>query len=147
MNPFDRALDLAFEPAVHRSVEFANRNPDRIKALRRRAIKRLREMSRRLQPAKSLLTRKLNTKAPSCSLSIPLIMMITRELGYSDVNRPRDLVYGMGISGKIEATNSLAQRDTPASTDMESIEHDLNERNRKIAKSLPQAKDQSLKQK
>ena len=147
MNPFDKALDLAIEPAVHRSVEFANRNPDKIKTLRHRVIKRLRTLSRQLQPAKSLLTRKLNPKAPACSLNIPLIMMLTSELGYSDGKLPRDLVYGMGISGKIEATNSLAQRETQASTNMESTKHNLNERNRNIIEALSRTKGQTLKQK
>ena len=65
--------------------------------------------------------------------------MLTRELGYSDVKLPRDLVYGMGIFGKIEAANSLALRDKLASENMESTKRNLNERNRKIIESQSQA--------
>ena len=74
-------------------------------------------------------------------------MMLTRELGYSDKKLPRGLVYGMGISGKIEAANSLARRQTPASTNMETIKHHLDERNRNIIEDLSRTRDQTLKQK
>ena len=147
MNPFGRALDLAFAPAVRRSVEFANRHPDRIKALRRRVIKRLRKLSGNLQQEKSLPAQKLDAKGPACSLNIPLIMMLTQKLMYSDVNLPIDPVYGMGISGKIEAANSLARLDALASKDIESAKHLLSEGNRSIVEALSRAKDQPLKQK
>ena len=74
-------------------------------------------------------------------------MMLVRELEYPDTKLPRDLVYGMGISGKIESSNSLAQRNTPASTSMESIKNNLAANNRKIIETLTKAKDTTLKQK
>ena len=71
MDPFDKALNLAFEPDVHRIVRQPNKRPRRVKNLRRGATQQLRKLSRQLQPAKSLLTRKPDTKAPACSLNAP----------------------------------------------------------------------------
>ena len=146
MKPFDKALNLAFEPEVHRMVHQSNKHPRRVKNLRHGVIQHLRKLSRQLQPAKATLTRKLESKAPACSLNIPLIMFLTKSLNYSDVNLPRDLIYGMGITGKIETTNSIAKRETLASTSIESAKQSLRGRNESIITDLLKTKDPTLKQ-
>ena len=80
--------------------------------MRRKVVQHVRKISRRLQPARSLLTRRLDAKAPACSLNIPLIAFLTKELNYPDATLARDLTYGMHVSGGIEPTNTLVPRAT-----------------------------------
>ena len=75
--------------------------------MRHKVIHHVREISYRPQPARSLLTRKLDAEAPACSINIPLIEFLTKELSYPDASLARDLTYGMHISGNIEPTNTL----------------------------------------
>ena len=128
MNPFDKALQVAFTPDCHHRVSFANKRPKRVKSMRRNVIKHIRGISYRLQPVRSLLTRKLDALAPACSINIPLIEFLIKELDYPDASLPRDLTYGIHISGVIEPTNTLVARETLASVNMTSIRTNLRER-------------------
>ena len=90
--------------------------------------------------------RKLPPKAHAISLNIPLIMLLVDELGYPRKHLSRDLVYGMGIVGGIETTNSLATMDIPDTTNLGRVENSLSERNRPILKALDMANNMPLKE-
>ena len=147
MSPLGKSLMLAHTSDAHRRAKFTNERPKLANRLRRRAISRLMKLSIQMITARLRLTRKLPPKAPALPLDIPLILLLTRELNYSDKNLARDLVYGMGIFGKMEKADSLALRDIPAPINLERIKTTLPSRNRSIAKSLTKARNQTLKQK
>ena len=119
MSPFNKAIELSYSSDFHFRAKFANQNPKSAKSIRHGVIQHLRKISIQLLPSRQRLVRKLEPKAPARAINIPLIMMLTKHLGYSDKALPRDLVYGMGIIGKIDSANSLAPRNTPATTSME----------------------------
>ena len=64
MRPLGAALSLAFEPDVRRCVRDSTNLPSTVGYLRRGVTKRLRKLSRQLQPPRSVLARELDTKAP-----------------------------------------------------------------------------------
>lgn len=99
-SPFDKALDMAFPPEVRHRVIFTTNIPKRTKSLRRWIIHHIGKLSARMQPSRLLLPLKLESRAPSRPLDIPLIMRPARCLWYPDTSLPRDLVYGAGLSGK-----------------------------------------------
>ena len=145
MIPFDKALKLAFTSDTHRRAKFTNERPKLTKRLRRRAIARLMKLSSQLLTARLRLTRKQRPKAHARSLNIPLILLLAREPNYAGKNLARDLVYGLGIVGKMEKTNSLALRDIPASINLERTKTTRPARNRPIAKAPTKARNQTLK--
>ena len=147
VGPFDTSIELGYSSDFHFRGKFANRNPKSAKSTRRWAIRRRGEISTRFLPARQRLVRKHEPKAPARPIHIPLIILLTKQLGYSDKALPRDLVYGMGIAGEIENTNSLAPMNTPATTSMEHMESVLLIRNGSIIKSLSKAIGPILKKK
>ena len=108
MSPFYKALRSAYHPGTHLRVKSTNANPKKTSAPRHGASQKLRTLSVRLQPARRRLTRKLKPKAPDRSLNIPLIVILTTYINYTDKVLPRDLVYGVGIAWEIETTNSIS---------------------------------------
>ena len=98
-------------------------------------------------PARQRLSLKLEHKAPARAINIPLIMLLARHLGYADETLSLDLVYGVGIIGKIDSDNSLSPRDTSATTIMELAKQNLRVGNGSILKALSNASDPVLKQK
>ena len=97
--PFGKSLELAYSSDFHCRTEFANGNTKSATSLRRGERQHLREIRTHLLPARQRLVRKLESKAPEITLSIPLIMLLAQQLGYSDKALPRDRVYGGGIVG------------------------------------------------
>ena len=73
-------------------------------------------------------------------------MFLTQSRKYSDSNLPRDLAYGAGATGIVDPTNSLAPRETLASTDLGSVYHSLRKRDESTVNDLMKAKDTTLKQ-
>ena len=147
MTPFDKAPELAYSSDPHRRAKCANANPKRTKSLRSGEIQHLRKISAHFLPSRQRLVRKLESKAPARGLNIPLIVLLTQQLGYADKALPRDLVYGMGIVGEIETTNSIAPRNTPATTNLGHMECSLRIRNGSGIKSLSNARGPILKNK
>ena len=147
MIPFGKDPKLALTSGTHRLVKFTNERPKLTKCLRRRVIQQLRKLSGQLVTARLRLSRKLPPKAPARSLNIQLIILIMGELGYPDKQLSRDLVYGAGIVGGMETTNSLATRTIPAATKLGRVENILAPRHRSILKALANAKNLNLKRK
>ena len=81
------------------------------------------------------------------ALNMPLLMLLTKQLGYSDKALPRDLVYGMVIAGEIETTNSPAPRNAPETTRVGHMKSSLLIRNGSIIKALSKAIDAIMEMK
>ena len=143
MSTFDKAIEIAYSSNARCLGEFAIERPKSTKSSRHRAIQRPREISTHFLPARQRLVRKIDTKAPARSLNIPLIALLTKQLFYSTKALPRDLVYGRGIVGGIETTNSLVPRNAPATANLERLKSSLRVRNGSIIKSLSKARVQS----
>ena len=141
MCTFDKAIGLAFTSDARRRVIFANEYHKMAKRARPLVSQHLTKLGGHLSTARLRPSRKLPPNAPSRSLNIPLIMLLTDRLDYTGEKFARDLVYGMGIVGRMGTTNFLASRYIPATTNMEQAKTTLPPRNRSAPKSLPMAKN------